>query len=278
MRRVAALTKETEACLVDVGFSPEESLRYSRNVLLREVGWTGQQRFRAGKVLVVGAGGIGSASLSYLAAAGVGHIGIVDSDAVEVSNLQRQILHKVEDLSRRKVDSARDSINELNPHCRVETFDLRLEATNIHEVLLGYQVVLDASDNFPTRFQVSDCCWLEKIPLVSAAVAEFSGQLLVVDPSRGSPCYRCLLPELSAESSSDQPFGILGAVAGVMGCLQAMEALKLLLGRDSDLAQQLLSYDALRCRFQVMARAKKADCPLCGETTLEPISKSELTT
>jgi adenylyltransferase/sulfurtransferase len=250
--------------LVNVGFSPEESLRYSRNVLLKEVGWPGQRRLKAGKVLVVGAGGIGSASLFYLAAAGVGHIGIVDSDAVEVSNLQRQILHGVEDLDRRKVDSARESIIKLNPHCRVESYDLWLEATNIREVFHGYDVVLDASDNFPSRFQVADCCWLEKIPLVSASVAEFSGQLLVVDPSRESPCYRCLLPELPAESSSDQPPGILGAVAGVMGCLQAVEALKLLLGRGSDLTQQLLSYDALRCRFQMMVRSKNPDCPLCG--------------
>ncbi len=248
----------------NVSFSPEESLRYSRNVLLKEVGWPGQQKFKAGKVLVVGAGGLGSASLFYLAAAGVGHIGIVDSDAVELSNLQRQILHRVEDLGRRKVDSARDSINKLNPHCRVETFDLRLEVDNIRDILFSYDVVLDASDNFPTRFQVADGCWLEKIPLVSAAVAEFSGQLLVVDPSRKSPCYRCLLPELPAESLADQPPGILGAVAGVMGSLQAVEALKLLLGQDSDLAHQLLSYDGLRCRFHVMARSKNPGCPLCS--------------
>lgn len=250
-----------------VGFSPEERLRYARNVLLKEVGWPGQEKFRAGKVLVVGAGGIGSASLFYLAAAGVGHIGIVDGDVVEVSNLQRQILHQVDDLSRRKVESARDSINKLNPHCRVETFDLWLEAANLHEVLSGYDVVLDATDNFATRFQVSDCCWLDKIPLISAAVAEFSGLLLVVDPNRGSPCYRCLLPEPPAEGSSDRPFGILGAVAGVMGCLQAVEALKLLLGRDSELLHRLLSYDALRCRFRVMARSKNPDCPLCGRQT-----------
>ncbi len=250
--------------LVNVGFSPEESLRYSRNVLLEEVGWPGQQRFRAGKVLVVGAGGLGSASLFYLAAAGVGKIGVVDGDAVEMSNLQRQILHRLEDLGRRKVDSARASINKLNPHCRVETFDLRLDDSNIRDIIFGYDVVLDASDNFATRFQVADCCWLEKIPLVSGAVAEFSGQLLVVDPSRKSPCYRCLLPELPAESPSDQPPGILGAVAGVMGSLQAVEALKLLLGKDSDLAHQLLSYEALRCRFHVMARSKNPGCPLCS--------------
>jgi molybdopterin/thiamine biosynthesis adenylyltransferase len=251
--------------LGNVGFSPEESQRYSRQVLLEEVGRPGQQKFKAGKVLVVGAGGLGSAALFYLAAAGVGQIGLVDGDAVELSNLQRQILHGVEDLDRRKVDSARASLQKLNPHCRVQTFDLRLNGANAREVLLGYDVVLDASDNFTTRFQVADCCWREKIPLVSAAVAEFSGQLLVVDPRRQSPCYRCLLPEPPAESSLDQPVGILGAVAGVMGSLQAVEALKLLLGRSSDLNHQLLSYDALRSRFHLLARSKNPACPLCGK-------------
>jgi len=250
---------------VSFDFSPEESLRYSRNVLLEEVGWPGQQLFRAGKVLVVGAGGIGSAALFYLAAAGVGHIGLVDGDAVELSNLQRQILHRIEDLDRRKVDSARDSITRLNPHCKVETYDLRLNAAHAREVLRGHDLVLDASDNFPTRYWVADSCWLEGIPLVSAAVAEFSGQLLVVDPGRHSPCYRCLLPEPPGEGESGQPFGILGAVAGTLGCLQAVETLKLLLGRDSHLTHQLLSYDALRCRFQMIARAKSPTCPLCGD-------------
>ncbi len=251
--------------LGNVGFSPEESLRYSRHVLLEEVGWPGQQRLKAAKVLVVGAGGLGSASLFYLAAAGVGAIGLVDGDAVEVSNLQRQILHGVEDLERRKVDSARDRLRKLNPHCRVQTFDLWLNDANVGEVLRGYDVVLDASDNFPTRFQVADCCWREKIPLVSAAVAEFSGQLLVVDPRRESPCYRCLLPEPPAEGSLDQPFGILGAVAGVMGSLQAVETLKLLLGRSSALDHQLLTYDALRSRFHLLARLKNPACPVCGD-------------
>lgn len=249
---------------MNIDFSPEERLRYSRNVLLREVGWSGQQRLKAGKVLVVGAGGIGSASLFYLAAAGVGHIGIVDSDTVEVSNLQRQILHRVDDLSRRKVDSARDSIKKLNPHCQVETFALRLGKANIHSVVTGYNLVLDASDNFPTRLLVSECCWQKKVPLVTAAVAEFTGLLLVVDPNRESPCYHCLLQEQPPAGSPEPPFGILGAVAGVMGCLQAVEVIKILLGLNSELIHQLLSYDALRSRFQIMARVKNAACPVCG--------------
>ncbi len=265
MRRRVPLSQKNEKGLpVNGDFSPEESRRYSRHLLLEEVGWPGQQKLKAAKVLVVGAGGLGSACLFYLAAAGVGHLGIVDSDAVELSNLQRQILHGVADLERRKVDSARDRLRNLNPHCRVQTFDLRLTEANIHEVLRGHDVVLDASDNFPTRFQVADCCWREKIPLVSAAVAEFSGQLLVVDPRRDSPCYRCLVTEATAEDFPDQALGILGAVAGVMGSLQAVETLKMLLGQGSDLDRRLLSYDALRSRFQLLSRAKDPKCPVCG--------------
>jgi molybdopterin/thiamine biosynthesis adenylyltransferase len=247
---------------VKVDFSDEESLRYSRNILLPGIGLSGQERFRSGRVAVVGTGGLGSAVLFYLAAAGVGHMAIVDGDAVELSNLQRQILHRVEDVGRRKVNSARDSLTSLNPHCHLETFDLRLDAANIGEVLTGCDVVLDASDNFPTRFLIADYCWQEKIPLVSAAVAEFTGQLFVVDPAQDSPCYRCLLPE----PPEDRPFGILGSVAGVMGCLQATEALKLLLGRTSDLARTMLTYDALKCRFHMLPRSRSADCPLCGDS------------
>lgn len=241
--------------------SDEESRRYARNILLPEVGQSGQERWRAARVLVVGAGGIGSAALFYLAAAGVGHIGIIDSDAVELSNLQRQVLHQVADLGRLKVDSARDTLAALNPHIDLKTSAVRLEAGNLGEVFQGYHLVLDASDNFPTRFLVADYCWRERIPLVSAAASEFTGQLFVVDPAQGSPCYRCLLPE----APEDAPVGILGSVAGVMGCLQATEALKLLLGRVSHLAHQMLAYDGLRCRFQVMPRSRAADCPLCRE-------------
>lgn len=242
-------------------FSDEESLRYSRHILLPEVGRLGQEQWRAGRVLVVGAGGIGSAALFYLAAAGVGHIGMVDGDSVELSNLQRQILHRVADLGRPKVDSAKDTLTALNPQVDLRTYAVRLEAVNIGAILQGYGLVLDASDNFSTRFLLADSCWQERIPLISAAVAEFSGQLFVVDPAQGSPCYRCLLPE----PPEDRQLGILGAVAGVMGCLQATEALKLLLGRSSDLARKLLAYDGLRCRFHLMPRSRAADCPVCGE-------------
>jgi len=247
---------------MSLDFSEEEILRYSRNVMLPEVGWAGQARLRAARVAVVGAGGIGSAALYYLAAAGVGQISIIDGDAVETSNLQRQILHDVKDQGRRKVESAWETLMALNPHCRLQLHDIRLDEANIRDILKENDLVLDASDNFATRLVVADCCWREKMLLISAAVGGFQGLLLVMDPGPENPCYRCLLPEPPPARQE----GILGAVAGVMGCLQATEALKLLLGRKSDLTQQLLAYDALKCRFRYVTRTKKPDCPLCGES------------
>lgn len=247
-------------------FSQEEIERYSRNVLLAGVGWEGQARWRAGRVLVVGAGGIGSAALFYLAAAGVGRLGIVDGDEVDLSNLQRQILHGTADLGRRKAESAKETLMALNPNCRLETFDLRLEPANVREVVRGFDLVLDSSDNFPTRFLVSEACWREGIPLVSAAATGWHGKLLVAIPGPENPCYRCLVPELPpAEASpSSTQIGILGAVAGTMGCLQAVEALKLLLGQESGLTRRLLAYDGREGRFQSLKRVKRANCPLCG--------------
>lgn len=247
-------------------FTPQETQRYSRNALLAQVGWEGQARWRAGRVLVVGAGGIGSAALLYLAAAGVGRLGVVDSDAVELSNLQRQIIHRPAGLERRKVESAAESLAELNPHCQVETFDLRLTPDNVGEVVPGFDLVLDASDNFPTRFLVADCCWQAGISLVSAAATGWHGQLLVAAPGAENPCYRCLVPEPPPAEAvpPSTHIGILGAIAGTMGCLQAVEALKLLLGLESDLTRRLLAYDGLQGRFQSLIRAKRPDCPLCG--------------
>ncbi len=247
-------------------FSAEETERYSRNILLAAVGWEGQARWHAGKVLVVGAGGLGSAALLYLAAAGVGHLGVADGDAVELSNLQRQILHRTSDLERRKVASAAASLAALNPHCQVETFDLRLIKANVRDLIRNFAVVLDASDNFPTRFLLAECCWQERIPLVSAAATGWQGQLLVQVRDEDNPCYRCLIPEMPPPAAvpAATEVGILGAVAGALGCLQAVEALKLLLGRESDLRRRLLAYDGLQGRFQSLARPKQPHCPLCG--------------
>jgi adenylyltransferase/sulfurtransferase len=241
-----------------------EKRRYFRNLMLPEVGAAGQKRFQAAGAAVVGAGGIGSAALYYLAAAGVGRVAIIDGDAVELSNLQRQILHGVRDLGKPKADSAREALLALNPHLGVQALNVRVHKGNILEILHGYDIILDASDNFETRLLLGDYCWKARTPLVSAAAAGFHGLLLVMAPGPGNPCYRCLLPQPPAPAPEE---GILGAVAGVMGCLQAVEALKLILGRKSELTRRLLAYDGLKGRFQSLARPQRPDCPLCGEKT-----------
>jgi adenylyltransferase/sulfurtransferase len=240
--------------------------RYARNMLLPEVGVLGQRRLSAARVAVVGAGGIGSAALLYLAAAGVGHIGIIDGDTVELSNLQRQIIHRQIDQGRPKVDSARDALTALNSHCRLEAVAASLDVATINAALGGYEVVLDASDNFQTRFLVADFCWANQISLVSAAASGFQGQLLAVVPAAGNPCYRCFYPgPPPAAAVPHRPqVGILGALAGVMGSLQALETLKLLLGLDSNLNRRFLSYDALKGRFHVMSRTPRPTCTFCS--------------
>lgn len=245
--------------------SAEERERYDRNLLLPEVGEAGQMRLAAARLAVVGAGGIGSAALLYLAAAGVGHIGIIDGDTVELSNLQRQIIHRERDLARPKVDSAREALTALNSQCRVAAVAARLDTANIDAALTGYEVVLDASDNFQTRFLVADFCWTHRIPLISAAATGFQGQLLVVVPAPGNPCYRCfyLKPPPAVAAPSSSQVGILGALAGVMGSLQALETIKLLLGLDPRQPCRFLSYDALKGRFHVMNRTVRPACPFC---------------
>lgn len=253
--------------MADLGFTDDEVERYSRHILLPDVGGAGQRKLMDSSAFVVGAGGLGSPALLYLAAAGVGKIGFADADEVELSNLQRQIIHQTRDVGSPKVASAERAIRALNPDCKVEALGERLDAENIREIVKGYDVVLDGSDNFPTRFLVADCCWFEGIPLVSAAVLRFEGQLLTVLPEKGDPCYRCFLPEPPPPGSipSCQEAGVLGAVVGVMGTLQATEATKLLLGAGEHMGDRLLLYDALDCSFHTFARAKDPACPLCGE-------------
>ncbi len=244
----------------------EEIVRYSRSIILPEVGIEGQGRLRSSGALVVGAGGVGSAPLLYLAAAGLGRIGIADPDTVEISNLQRQIVHSAGDAGRAKVDSAADRIRSLNPWCDVATFRERVVASNVRALLRGYDVVLDGSDNFPTRYLVADCCWLERIPLVSASAVRFHGQLFAVTPAEGFPCHRCLLPEPPSGDAAEscRRSGVFPPVVGVMGALQAAEALKILLGLPSQAARRLIDYDALRCEFSVLERRRDPSCPLCG--------------
>ncbi|MHC4202288.1 MAG: HesA/MoeB/ThiF family protein [Planctomycetota bacterium] len=253
--------------MADLGFTDDEVERYSRHILLPKVGGAGQRKLMDSSAFVVGAGGLGSPALLYLAAAGVGRIGLADADEVELSNLQRQIIHETRDVGSPKVASAERAIRALNPDCKVEALGERLAAGNVREIVRGYDVVLDGSDNFPTRFLVADCCWFERIPLVSAAVLRFEGQLLTVLPREGNPCYRCFLPEPPPAGStpSCQEAGVLGAVVGVMGTLQATEATMLLLGAGEHMGDRLLLYDALDCSFHSFARAKDPACPLCGE-------------
>ena len=248
--------------------TPDQIERYSRHILLPEIGGKGQQRLLDSSVFVVGAGGLGSPALLYLAAAGVGRIGLIDGDLVELSDLQRQVLHRTDGVGRLKALSAEDAIRELNPDCEIISLKVRLDKGNIRQAFDGVDVVLDCSDNFPTRFLVADCCRFESIPLVSAAVLGFEGQLLTVLPGEGNPCYRCFLPEPPSADAVPccQQAGVLGAVAGVLGTLQATEALKLLLGVGEPMSHRALVFDSLAMDFCTVAREPDPACALCGES------------
>jgi len=253
---------------MNLDFSTEEILRYSRNIILPEVGRSGQERLKSSSVLLIGMGGIGSPAALYLAAAGVGRIGMCDCDAVDLSNLQRQVLFRTNDVDKVKVEAAKQAISALNPHCKVETYHMLLNnAKTARDIVRGYDVVIDGSDNFCTRFLVADCCWLEGVALVSASAVGFQGQLLVVIPGAENPCYRCLIPEPSPGTSAAtcRVAGIFGGVVGVMGSLATVETVKVFLGRDLDSAHRFLMYDGLRCRFVIGERVRDPDCALCGE-------------
>ncbi len=245
--------------------TPEQRERYSRHLLLPEVGIEGQQKLLDAKVLLLGAGGLGSPAALYLAAAGVGTLGIVDNDAVDLSNLQRQVIHSSERIGVPKVDSAEEAIKALNPDVQVEKYDLRLGPENIMEVLPGYDVVVDGLDNFPTRYLLNDASVRLGIPVVSAAILGFEGQLSVFKPLDG-PCYRCLFPvpppaELAPSCGAN---GVLGVLPGTMGLLQATEVVKLILGEGDPLIGRLLMYDALAASFTEVKVRRDPDCPICA--------------
>ena len=250
-------------------FTEEQIKRYSRHIILPEVGGKGQQKLLESKVLVIGAGGLGSPSLYYLAAAGVGTIGIVDFDVVDFSNLQRQILHNTERVGTPKVESAKQTLEALNPDVNVVAYNTKIQKSNVMNIIKDYDVVLDGSDNFPTRFLVNDACYFLGKPLVSAAILRFEGQLTVFDyrDKQNSPCYRCLFPEPPPPGlvPSCQEAGLLGVVGGIMGTLQANEALKLILGIGETLVGKLLVFDALTTEFNIVKLRKDKKCPLCGE-------------
>ncbi len=245
-------------------FNESEIQRYSRHILLREVGGVGQARLRGSSVLVVGAGGLGSPLVLYLAAAGVGRIGIVDADVVELSNLQRQIAHGMSSLGQPKVESAARAAAAINPEVRIEPHRCWITAGNALELVGGYDLVCDGTDNFATRLLVSDACVLAKKTLVSAAVTRFDGQLAIFKP--GGPCYRCLVPEAPPAGlvPSCSEAGVFGAVVGVLGTLAATEAIKELLGIGESLAGSLLIYDALETRFRTIKLPADPACPSCG--------------
>jgi molybdopterin/thiamine biosynthesis adenylyltransferase/rhodanese-related sulfurtransferase len=240
--------------------------RYQRHLLLPEIGEEGQQRLLGSKVLLLGAGGLGSPAALYLAAAGVGTIGIVDMDVVDSSNLQRQILHNLDRNGERKVDSAKTTLTAMNPDVDVVTYDVRLGAGNVLEIIDSYDVIVDGTDNFPTRYLVNDAALVKRIPVVHGSIFRFEGQATVFYPYKG-PCYRCLVPEPPpAElAPSCAEAGVLGVLPGIIGSIQAVEAIKLLLELGEPLVGRLLAYDALEQTFRTFKIRRDPACPACGE-------------
>jgi molybdopterin-synthase adenylyltransferase len=263
---------------MDLDFTEDEIRRYSRHILLQDVGGIGQAKLKAARVLVIGAGGLGSPLTLYLAAAGVGTIGIVDHDHVELSNLQRQIAHTTDRIGAPKADSAAQAAHAINPEVRIEPLSVRLDADNAAELIARYDVICDGTDNFATRFLVADACVLGRRTLVSAAVLRFEGQLSVFKPhsAEGGPCYRCLYPEPPPPGAvpTCSEAGVLGAVTGVMGTLQATEVLKEILGIGESLSGKLLIWDALATRFRTVRLRQDPHCALCSpEATIKDLSQ-----
>jgi molybdopterin/thiamine biosynthesis adenylyltransferase/rhodanese-related sulfurtransferase len=257
-------------------FTPEQRQRYSRHFLLPEVGVEGQQKLLDAKVLLLGAGGLGSPTALYLAAAGIGTLGIVDDDVVDVSNLQRQVIHTTETVGTPKVDSAERAIHALNPDVAVRKYQVRLDASNIVDIIKDYDIVVDGVDNFPTRYLLNDASVRLKIPVVSAAILGFEGQLSVFAPYDG-PCYRCLFrqPPPAELAPSCGANGVLGVLPGTMGLLQATEVVKLIIGQGSPLIGRLLIYDALDATTTELKVRRDPDCPICSREPSE-ITDEEL--
>ncbi len=244
----------------------DQRIRYHRHLLLPEVGEAGQTKLLDSKVLLLGAGGLGSPAALYLAAAGIGTIGIIDMDVVDASNLQRQILHTIDRVGMRKVDSARAALTAMNPDVKVLTYDTRLSADNILDIFDGYDVIVDGTDNFPTRYLVNDAALLKRIPVVHGSIFRFEGQATVFNPYVG-PCYRCMIPEPPpAElAPSCVEAGVLGVLCGIIGSIQAVETIKMLLELGDPLVGRLLTYDALEQSFRTFKVRRDPSCPACGE-------------
>ncbi|MFH1684514.1 MAG: molybdopterin-synthase adenylyltransferase MoeB [Candidatus Margulisiibacteriota bacterium] len=249
-----------------MSLTEEQIERYSRQILLPKVGGKGQQKLLAAKVLVIGAGGLGSPVAAYLAGAGVGTLGIVDSDKVELNNLHRQILYSAKEVGQEKAIAAKDRLESVNPDIKVVPHVVRLTSKNILDVIKDYDIVVDGSDNFPTRYLVNDACVLANKPLVHGAFFRYEGQAMVIKPGEG-PCYRCMFPEPPPPGAvpSCQEAGVLGALAGVIGLIQATETLKLILGIGEPLVGKLIVFNSLEMGFRKVRVPKDKDCPICGE-------------
>lgn len=249
-----------------LGFTDEQIYRYSRHIILPDVGGKGQKQLLKARVLLIGAGGLGSPTAMYLAAAGVGTLGIVDFDRVDLSNLQRQLLHRTADVGRPKLDSAADTLNALNPEVKVVKHPVVLDSTNVMELIAQYDIIVNGTDNFPTRYLVNDACVFAGKPLVDGSIFMFEGQATVFDARRG-PCYRCLFPSPPppGEVPSCQEAGVLGVLPGIIGSIQAIETIKLILGKGDSLVGRLLLFDALAMEFRELKVEKDPNCPVCGE-------------
>jgi sulfur-carrier protein adenylyltransferase/sulfurtransferase len=259
--------------------SAEELQRYSRHLMMPEVTPDGQRRLKAARVLCIGAGGLGSPAALYLAAAGVGTIGIVDFDHVDLSNLQRQILHGTSDIGRGKLESARDRLHDVNPQIEIELHECRFSSENATELVAHYDLIVDGSDNFPTRYLSNDVCVLARKPNVYGSVFRFEGQTTVFAPHLGGPCYRCLFPEPPAPDTVPNcaEAGVLGVLPGIIGMLQAIETIKLIVGIGEPLVGRLLYFDALKMKFRELNLRRDPECPVCGAnpTIFSPIDYEE---
>ena len=246
--------------------NPDQRNRYQRHLLLPEVGDEGQLRLLDSKVLLLGAGGLGSPAALYLAAAGVGTSGIIDMDVVDASNLQRQVLHNMDRIGMRKVDSAKQTLTAINPDLNVRTYDVRLGADNVLDIIDGYDVIVDGTDNFPTRYLVNDAALVKRIPVVHGSIFRFEGQVTIFNPYVG-PCYRCMIPEPPpAElAPSCAEAGVLGVLPGIIGSIQAIETIKLLLELGEPLVGRLLTYDSMDESFRTFKVRRDPSCPACGE-------------
>jgi len=252
---------------MSVELSNEEISRYSRHLILPEVGMAGQKKLKATSVLCIGTGGLGSPISMYLAAAGVGKIGIVDFDVVDYSNLQRQIIHGTDDVNRPKVQSGKETLNSINPEVEVIIHETMLTSDNALEIIKPYDIVVDGTDNFPTRYLTNDACVLLKKPNVYGSIFRFEGQASVFAPELGGPCYRCLYPEPPPPGMvpSCAEGGVLGVLPGIIGCIQATEIIKLALGKGDPLINRLMLYDALDMKFRELKLRRDPKCPICGE-------------